>query len=277
MKLGIRKGFSSVWHSEDQIRALLPAIASAGFDGIEPTFLDDAVPSPQGYRREARMLLGFASDLGLAIPSMRGGSGFWDTIPSPDARERKRAVELVERALDCLAIMDGTTLLVVPGRSTAEVGYPDHWSRVIEFAVRAGELAEERGITIALENVEARFPLSSRDWEALLRQIDHPKIRIYLDVGNVLWLGLGYPQQWIRSLGPWIASIHFKDALFGSAIRPLLEGEVDWPAVVQALLDIGYSGWINVEPEWYRFAPWRLPARLSADLDAILAFAERQG
>jgi hexulose-6-phosphate isomerase len=125
--------------------------------------------------------------------------------------------------------------------------------------------------TLWLENVEARFPLSVRDWGDLLAEIDHPNVRIYFDVGNVFWLGLGYPEQWLISLKDWICALHFKDATFGGQLKNLLAGDIDWRAVNGALNQMNYEGWISVEPDWYRYAPKRLPARLSADLDAILS------
>jgi hexulose-6-phosphate isomerase len=141
----------------------------------------------------------------------------------------------------------------------------------VEFSRTIGEIAAEYGITIGLENVEALFPLSVRDWRDLLTEIDHPSVRIYLDIGNVFWLGLGYPEQWLIYLREWICALHFKDATFGGHLRDLLAGDIDWPAVNRALGRIHYRGWISVEPEWYRHAPHRLPPRLSADLDAILS------
>ena len=68
-----------------------------------------------------------------------------------------------------------------------------------------------------------------------------------------------------------ICQVHFKDAVFGGALRNLLAGDVDWPAVVGALRTSGYKGWVSVEPVWYRYAPQRLAQRLSRDLDAIFA------
>ena len=99
-----KKGFSSVWESEKQIDELLPAIAESGFHGIEPTFIPGAVPSPHGYAGEARLLRGRCEALGLEIPSMRGGRGFWDTVPSPDPAERAAALEHGKLALECLAM-----------------------------------------------------------------------------------------------------------------------------------------------------------------------------
>ncbi len=272
--LRVQKGFSSLWRKEEEFDRLLPAIASAGFAGIEPTFNTGAIPSPESYPAKAKSLSRRCQDLGLQIPSMRGGMRFWDTIPSPDPEQRAQALEHAKKALECLAIMGGRTLLVVPGRIRPEISYEDHWKRAVEFAQEAGEIANQSGMVIGLENVEARFPLSVKEWNDLLTEISHPAVRMYLDVGNVLWLGLGFPEQWILSLQERICQVHFKDARFGGSLCHLLEGEVNWKSVARALRKIGYQGWISVEPEWYAFAPERLPERLSKDLDAIFALAE---
>ena len=272
--LKAKKGFSSQWRSEEEMKQLLRAIAAAGFAGVEPTFNTGAIPSPEFYPAQAKEFAGRCRDLGLEVPSLRGGMRFWDTIPSPNPAERARALEHAKKALECLAILGGKTLLVVPGRIHPDVSYEDHWKRTVDFARQAGELAKQAEAVIGLENVEARFPLSVREWNELLAEINHPSVRMYLDVGNVLWLGLGFPEQWIFSLRSRICQVHFKDAFFGKSLCHLLEGEVNWKGVVKALKSIQYEGWIGVEPEWYRFSPERLPERLSQDLDAIFALAE---
>ncbi|HKI88340.1 MAG TPA: TIM barrel protein, partial [Draconibacterium sp.] len=64
------------------------------------------------------------------------------------------------------------------------------------------------------------------------------------------------PGQWIKILGPRIAKVHIKEfsrkiadekgkgAGFGVK---LLEGDVNWPVVMKALDEIGYSGWTTIE------------------------------
>ncbi len=270
LRVSVRKGFSSQWSGEQQLDELLPHIAAAGFDGIEPTFNPGAYPSPEDYGRQAPELRRRCEALGLQVHGLRAGRFPWASIPSPDASERAAALEHIGRALECVSLMGGDVLLVVPGQARPDVSYAEHWRYVVDFARAAGELAAARGLTIGLENVEARFPLSVRDWKDLLMEIDHPQVRMYLDVGNVTWLGLGYPEQWIRELGRLVCRVHFKDATFGGGLRNLLAGDVDWSAVTAALSATGYAGWISVEPEWYRHAPARLAERLSRDLDAIL-------
>jgi L-ribulose-5-phosphate 3-epimerase len=167
--------------------------------------------------------------------------------------------------------MGGSVLLVVPGQIQADIAYDEHWKRVVEYGQRVSKIAEEFDAIIGLENVEARFPLSLKDWRDLITAINHPRVRMYLDVGNITWLGLGFPEQWIAALKGLICQVHFKDAEFGGVLRNLLAGDVDWPAVVGALRNSGYEGWISVEPVWYHHAPQRLAQRLSHDLDAIFS------
>jgi len=283
-KAHFSKGYSLVIRDE-HLATLLPAIARAGFDGVEPTFVEGALPSPNvdDPSRSAKELAARCSDLGLRIPSMRGGRVPWWSIPSFTAKDREIAIDHTRRALEVLAVMGGSVLLVVPGGRSPEVDYFTHWRRVVEYGRAAGELARTYGVQIGLENVEAAFPSSLRDWRDLIDEIDDPGVGMYFDVGNVLWLGFGYPEEWVSHLAERIVQVHFKDARFRlagtalhSEIHQLLNGDVDWPRVMAAVRGIGYQGWISVEPEAYRHAPERLPERLSRDLDAVFQLSIRE-
>lgn len=280
-----KKGYSLVVRDGYDLETYLPAIARAGFDGVEPTFVSGALPAPDvpfpHAREQAKRLRAVCSDLGLAIPSMRGGRVPWGTIPSDSPQERQRGVDHVGRACELLAEMGGSVVLVVPGERNPGVDYDTHWARVVEFAHRAAERARETGVRIGFENVEARFPVSVRDWCHLIDEISDPAIGVYLDVGNVIWMGFGYPEHWIRRLGDRIVQVHFKDARYRlhgatlhSEIHHILDGDVDWPAVMTALDDIAYRGWVSVEPEAILHLRERLPVRLASDLKAILSLPE---
>ena len=61
----------------------------------------------------------------------------------------------------------------------------------------------------------------------------------------------GYPEQWIKILGKRIKKVHFKE--FRTAVGTLdgfvdlLAGDVNWAAVVSALDNVGYEGWVTAE------------------------------
>jgi L-ribulose-5-phosphate 3-epimerase len=81
-----------------------------------------------------------------------------------------------------------------------------------------------------------------------IEEFQSPWIKAWFDVGNVMLYG--YPQDWIRTLGPSIVKVHLKDFKRredGYAWVNLGEGDVDWAAVRQAFADTGYSGSVIAE------------------------------
>lgn len=66
----------------------------------------------------------------------------------------------------------------------------------------------------------------------------------------------GWPDHWIKILGTRIAKVHIKEYSRKIAEKQgrgagygvkLLEGDVNWPAVMKALDDIGYNNWTTIE------------------------------
>jgi hexulose-6-phosphate isomerase len=89
----------------------------------------------------------------------------------------------------------------------------------------------------------------------------------YLDIGNVV--AFGYPEQWVRILGNRIKKVHAKDfrAAIGNVdgFSNLLQGDVDWIAVRNALRDINYDDCVTAEvPGYSRFPD--LGMRQSGDI-----------
>ncbi len=240
------KGFSWAWESLAACSEALPMLAAAGFDGVETTFgsawLNAEVPE------NLKALHKRAEDQGLRVPSLRGGKFLWQSVSSPDAGQRVKALDYGKAALDAVAGLGGDVLLVVPGASRPDTTYQEHWTRAVEFCRAMGDEAAKRGLSIGVENVENGFPLAITAWQALIAEIGHPAVGMYLDAGNIVWLDHGFPDQWIRAMAGHIRRIHVKGAKRRGSICPLFEGEVDWPAVMRAIREVKYAGWIIVEP-----------------------------
>jgi len=245
----MKLAFSLIIKDDGGAQRLVQSARTAGFAGIEPTFVPEGtLPTASDPRASARRLRGFADEAGLVIPSMRGGPGFWGTFASDDPAKRLAAVQLAERAFEALKIMGGDTLLIVPGQWEPHQTYAAVWNNALDTARRIAEAAQNAAINVALENVENRFLLSPREWMQFLDEVASPRVRMYFDVGNVVYLRLGHPEQWIRQLGgKYIKRVHFKDAAVGGPLTYLLEGAVNWPAVRSALREIAYEDWIGIE------------------------------
>ena len=72
----------------------------------------------------------------------------------------------------------------------------------------------------------------------------------HFDTGNCMQYG--YPEDWILTLGKRVRRIHFKDFKLAGRGEPahsadLLEGDVNWKAVMAALVKVGYTGFISPE------------------------------
>ena len=103
--------------------------------------------------------------------------------------------------------------------------------------------AEEAKVVLTPENVWNKFLVSPIEMRTFVDQFHSPWLQTHFDVGNVMQYG--YPQDWILTLGPRIKRVHLKDYKLSNRdeqghFADLLEGDVDWKAVMAALVKAGY-------------------------------------
>lgn len=219
------------------------AARQAGFDGVE---VDSHL-----NRTEVRQA---AAKTGLAVPSVCNSQHWKYLMSSPDPAVREQGVAAMRVALGDAAEFGADTVLLVPGRVTDSVSYDECWDRSVGEIRKVVPLAEKLKVRIAIENVWNNFLLSPLEMASYVDQFQSEYVGAYFDCGNIL--AYGWPEQWIRILGKRIAKIHIKEysrriadekgrsAGFNVMLR---EGDVNWPAVMKAIDDTGYKGWLTVE------------------------------
>jgi hexulose-6-phosphate isomerase len=130
------------------------------------------------------------------------------------------------------------------------VTYNEAYERSQAEIRKAIPLAEELGVKIAIENVWNQFLLSPMEAARYVDEFNSPMVGWHFDVGNII--NYGWPEQWVRILGKRIAKLHIKEFSRGRRDKEglwkgfsvdFLKGDNDWPAVMKALDDIGYTGW----------------------------------
>ena len=99
-----------------------------------------------------------------------------------------------------------------------------------------------------------------------LDEVGDPIVGWHFDIGNVL--RFGWPEQWIKVLGKRINRIHVKEystkkmkeeGIYKGFDCDLTEGDNNWPAIMKALDDVGYTGWAISEQRGFtsaRKAAW---------------------
>lgn len=219
------------------------AIKTAGFDGVEMA----------SHLNQAEVLRA-RDEVGLSIPSVCGSQHWSKPLSHPDPKVREAGLDALRQTLRDAKAYGASSVLLVPGVVSKEISYRECWDRSVEQIQKAVPLAEELGVRIAVENVWNNFLLSPLEAARYVDQFHSPRVGWHFDCGNVI--NSGWPEQWIRSLGPRIAKLHVKEFSRQKADKQgkwagfdvaLLEGDDDWPAIVKALDEIGYDGWLITE------------------------------
>ena len=251
-----------------------------GFAGVEVSVGDENFPLSRqvGFDAtddECAQVREAADKAGVQLVSMASGFGWDFPITSNDAATRARGVELAQKAIRVAAKLNVGALLLVPGGVGADfipgfavTDYEAAYKNALASLKQIAPVAEAEGVEVGVENVWNKFLLSPLEFCAFLDEVNSPQVGCYFDVGNVI--ATGYPQQWARILGKRITRVHFKD--FKKSVGtidgfcPLTEGDVEWPAVIEALKNAGYNGAVTAE---FFGVEEQLPA-ISRAMDEIL-------
>jgi L-ribulose-5-phosphate 3-epimerase len=218
----------------------------SGFEQVEcPTTPD---------QKNAEEMKRAAAAAGLRIHSVMNMDHWKYPLSSSDPAVVQRSLKGARTSIQNAHFWEADTVLLVPGVVDANNSYADVYARSRESIKQLLPLAEELKIILAIEEVWNKFLLSPLEFATYVDSFKSPWLRAYFDVGNVVLYG--YPQDWIRTLGKRIVKLHIKDFSFRedpvsknrvAAWVPLLEGDIQWRSVYQALHDIGYEGTATVE------------------------------
>jgi L-ribulose-5-phosphate 3-epimerase len=215
----------------------------SGFEGVELHTVTDP--------KEADAIKAALAGSGIAVHSIMNSDHWKYPLSSTDPEVVAKSVAGMETSLRNANFFGCDSVLLVPAVVNPETGYQDAWTRSQKvIRERILPLATELKVTVGMEEVWNKFLLSPLELGRYVDEFESPYVKAYLDVGNMLFYG--YPQDWIRTLGPRIWRMHLKDfKLDRSAGRfewkNLGEGDVDWPAVRKAMADVGYAGWVTCE------------------------------
>ncbi|MGD0259857.1 MAG: sugar phosphate isomerase/epimerase family protein [Verrucomicrobiota bacterium] len=221
----------------------MKAIKEAGFEGTEMMSHMD-----QDEVLRAR------DATGLTIPSVCGQHHWAKPLSHPDPKVRAEGLEALKQTLRDAKRYGASSVLLVPAVVSKEIAYDDAYQRSQAEIRKALPLAEELGVKIACENVWNYFLLSPLEAVRYVDEFKSKAIGWHFDVGNII--NYSWPEQWIGILGARIQKFHIKEfsrkkrdteGLWKGFDVRLLEGDNNWPAVMKAVDEIGYHGWVMTE------------------------------
>jgi sugar phosphate isomerase/epimerase len=254
------------------VREGLVKAKQVGADGVQMYAVSGELDPANLTAAARKELKAYIESLGLEISALvgdLGGHGFQD----PEANPAK--IEKSKRILD-LAVELGTNIV------TTHIGIvpEDRSSRTYETMRNAcAELsayAKSMGAYFAIET----GPETASRLRTFLDDLGSNGVSVNFDPANMVMVTGDDPVQGVRILKDYIVHTHAKDGIrlrevdprlvygaygfdpmdhahiaeqaeSGDAFRevPLGEGSVDWPAYLQALQEIGYTGYLTIERE----------------------------
>ncbi len=273
------KGICSIIFPREMPRAdCFKRAKAAGFDAIEMAIGYDF---PLDITTEqAELLRDAASAAKIEIATI------WVSEPlhanplnAADPAVRARGVEAIRAGIRIASTMNCGALLLYAVRLGSgprlQYGSQETWDRFTAELRKLIPDAERSKVFLNPENVWNKFLLSPLEMRAFVDQFQSPWVQTHFDTGNVMQYG--YPEDWILTLGTRIKRVHFKDYKLSDRgeqghFTGLLQGDVNWKGVMDALVKVGYNGVVSPEIERDAADPEQLSS-VSRSLDRILAMA----
>jgi L-ribulose-5-phosphate 3-epimerase len=252
----------------------------AGFAAVEVALSGGGDLSPSTTEKAARNIVKAAADAGIQISSVATGLFWGKSLSADDPKVRAEAADIGKKLIEVASWLEAGAVLLIPGAvdvffdpSAAVVDYDTVYKRASDGVASLVPQAKAAKVAISIENVWNKFLVDPFAMRAFIDQFNSEWVGAYFDVGNSMLVG--YPEQWIRILGKRIKRVHLKDfrRSVGTAdgFVDLLSGDVNWPEVMKALREVGYSGPLTAEMiPIYKHSPEVLIENTSRAMDAIL-------
>jgi sugar phosphate isomerase/epimerase len=236
-----------------------------GYHGIEIapfTLAPSAEKITAGQRKETRRII---ESSGLQTVGLHwlfaGPAGLHMTTNDNQVWGRTR--DYLSCLLDLCSDLGGRVLVLgSPKQRSIVEGQTKKgaWRRAVKLLSSVLDKAEQLGLTICLEPlspVETNFINTVAEGMKMVRQINHPSLKIHLDVKAMCSEKRPVPEI-IRSVNVSnIGHFHVNDPnLYGPGM-----GDVDYAPIAEAIKDIGWDEWLSVEVFKYDPDPETIASR----------------
>ncbi|MDZ4821449.1 MAG: sugar phosphate isomerase/epimerase family protein [Planctomycetota bacterium] len=214
-------------------------IKGLGYKGVE-------LNSPNKFDRDE--VVRAIDKTGIEVHGVIVGPHWGTRHSDPNPEVRAKALQNLKTAIEDCKAYGGTTILLVPGKVTNREteNYAQVYERSQSEIKKAVPLAEDLGVKIAIEVVWNNFLTKPGEMNQYVDEFNSPAVGAYFDTSNMLKFGA--PSEfWIRKLGKRMLKFDLKGYKHDDQWVDIGDGDENWPAILAALKDIGYTGWATAE------------------------------
>ena len=260
MKLGVITDCFKTTHEDGICQA-----AALGLDGVQ-IYATTGGFSPQLSAERKSAYKKLLKEKGLAVSALCGDMGGYGFELAADNVERvQKTKEIIDLAVEFDTKIVTTHIGVIPQEKTEP-----RYQVMLEALTECGKYAKSKGVTLAIET----GPEKAAVLLAFLQDTEGG-VGVNLDPANFTMVTGQDAVEAVYLLKDYIVHTHAKDGIMlnknqdpaavyhafavggvealnaceGFKEVPLGEGEVDWPAYIRALKEVGYDGFLTIERE----------------------------
>ncbi len=161
---------------------------------------------------------------------------------------RRRRIDFYRYAIDCAAALRSDCVSLWSGTLHETMPRAAALDRLVEGLIEVAEYAARQGVAIGFEPEPGMLIDSMAALEEIWPRIEAPNLGVTLDVGHLQCQRETPIEAVIRRWGSRLVNVHLEDMRAGTHEHLMFgDGEIDFPPVLRALADVGYSGGVYVE------------------------------
>ena len=251
---GLRYAYNTNGLAHHRLDDALSLLADCGYAGVALTldvqhldpFAEDVLP--QAERVRAR-----CEQLGLGVVVETGARFLMDprdkhepTLVTAGEQGRARRLDFLRRCCDVAGVLQAEAVSFWAGVPRAGVDRAQAWRWVRDGVGALVDSHGGRGYALAVEPEPGMLIDHCDDWQRL--QASVPEVALALDTGHCVVSGPYTPDGAVRVFAPHLGTVAVEGMRRGVHEHlPLGEGDVDVPAVLVALRDVGYARLVSLE------------------------------
>ena len=241
-------------YGDEPLEDVFKRLKRFGYDGIE------LVGEPEKY--EINRIVELSSQYDLNVCSVL--SWCLADIPGRDISHpaqsiRRKAAAYLKNCVD-LAHHVGASIVVIlpaPAGRTSPVGisltedewaegFKNEWNYAVEGTRELAAYADKKSITLAIEPLnryESYLITNLEKAKCFIREVGSPNLKIHLDTFHMS-IEEKDLSEIVRQSADLLVNMHISD----SNREPPGRGHTDFPAILKSLKEIGYGGYLVLEP-----------------------------
>ncbi|WP_028266887.1 sugar phosphate isomerase/epimerase family protein [Arthrobacter sp. MA-N2] len=240
-----------VWVPSYTLEETIKRIAKLGYDGIEiGGAAPHAYPAYLGAERRAEikdLLDEHGLSLSSMLPAPSGGPG--NNPASPYIEERRATIEHYVELAELTAQWGGKTLIYLPGWMIFGTSRRQAWAWTRECLTEIADRIAHTGVTLVIEPTSHDTNLceSADDAIELMEDVNRENVKLMFDTFHVMYRR-EVNTDYVYKMGENLKHIHISD----NDRLPPGKGIGDWPALVDAMLDIKFDGYLTMETGFHQ-------------------------